>query len=144
MPWQTEVVVVATVAVLLVVLLSRRLLRAPPTLGPWLEQSGLRLQRMERRWLTRGPFPDIRPAGVQHSGWLMHILVRDRGGKLATGWVWVPPRWRWESPERWRLHMDDGVVPQPGGIGTALFMTLMAVAMVAVLLVIYAIAQQHR
>lgn len=144
MPWETRIAVAAFAAVLLVVFVCRRLLRAPPTLGPWLEERGLELQRMERRWLTRGPFPDIRPAGVQHSGWLMHVLVRDRGGKLASGWVWLPPRWRWESPGRWRLHVDPGADSTPRGIGTPLFMAMLAAAGACVLLVVYAIVLQPR
>lgn len=144
MPWETRVAVAAIAAISLVVLVCWRLLRAPPTLGPWLEERGFQLQRMERRWLTRGPFPDIRPAGVQHSGWLMHILVRDRSGELASGWVWLPPRWRWTSPECWRLHLDPGSDSKPGGISTPLFTTMLAAAGVFVLLVIYAIVRQHR
>jgi hypothetical protein len=144
MPWQTRVTVAAFVTALLVVLVSRRVLRAPPTLGPWLEERGFRLQRMEPRWLTRGPFPDIRPAGVQHSGWLVYFLARERSGKVVSGWVWLPPRWRWASPEHWRLHLEPGVVSKPGGIGTPLFMSMLATAAAAVLLVVYAIVQQHQ
>ena len=144
MPWQTKIAVVAFVAAALVVLVSRRLLRTPPMLQPWLAERGFELQRMERRWLTRGPFPDIRPAGVQHSGWLVHFLARERSGKVVSGWVWVPPRWRWASPDRWRLHLNPSAVSKPGGIGTPLFMSMLATAGAAVLLVVCAIVLQHR
>lgn len=144
MHWQTKMAVAAFAALLLVPLGGWRLLRMPATLRPWLEERGLRPQRMDRRWLTRGPFPDIRPAGVQHSGWLVHILGRDCSGTLVSGWVWLPPRWRWTSPERWRLHLDPDVDPKPGGIGTPLFTTMLAAAGLVVLLVVYAIVQQHR
>jgi len=98
---------------------------------------------MERRWLTRGPFPDIRPAGVKHSGLLFHIRMRDRSGTPASGWLWLPPGWQWKSPEHGRLQLNSSVDPKPSGIGTPLFALALTAAAV-VLLLVSAIVQQHR
>ena len=131
---------VAAVAVQVLVIL--RWLRVPPELERWLQQRGLQPQQMERRWLTRGPFPDIRPAGVKLSGWLFHIRVLDPNGMPASGWVWLPPGFS-PSPERWRLHLDPSLDSKPSGIGTPLYAVVLAAAFAAVLLVVTAIMKQH-
>lgn len=134
-------VIFAVAAVAVQVLVMVRWLRVPPELERWLQQRGLQPQQMERRWLTRGPFPDIRPAGVKLSGWLFHIRVLDQSGMPASGWVWLPPGFS-PSPERWRLQLDPSLDSKPGGIGTPLYVLVLAAAGAAVLLVISAITHQ--
>ena len=134
----------AVAALSLRVFASRRSLRVRAELEWWLRQRGFEPQQMERRWLTRGPFPDIRPAGVKFSGLLFHIRGRDRGGLLASGWIWLPPGWQWASTEHWRLHLDPSSDSKPSGIGTPLFALVLMVSAAVVLVIVSAIVQQHR
>jgi hypothetical protein len=106
------------------------------------QQRGFQLQRTEHRWFTRGPFPDIRPAGVKQSGWLFHVLVRDSSGALASGWVYMPPAWR-PSPEQWRLQLDSSPDSKPSGVGTPLYALCLTAGPAVMLLVVIAIRQLH-
>jgi hypothetical protein len=142
--WPLIVAIAVVIAVSVRVYASWRSLRAPAEIERWLRQRGLEPQRMERRWLTRGPFADIRPAGVEHSGLLYYLRALERGGAPVTGWIWLPPGWQMMSSERWRLHMNPGGASKPGGVGTPLFALMLLVAAAVVLAVVSAIVQQHR
>jgi hypothetical protein len=141
--WLVIIVVAAVAALSARVFASRRSLHVPVDIKRWLEERGFEPQRLERRWLTRGPFPDIRPAGVQHSGLLFHIHARDRSGALASGWLWLPPGWQWTSHEHWRLHLDPGPDQKPRGGGTPIFALILLAAAALVLLVMITIVRQH-
>lgn len=143
-PLIVAVAVALVVALSVRVYASRRSLRAPAEIAQWLRQRGIEPERMERRWLTRGPFADIRPAGVEHSGLLFYLSARDHAGAPVTGWIWLPPGWQMMPSERWRLHMSPRGTSPPGGIGTPLFALMLAAAAVVVLVVVGAIVQQHR
>jgi hypothetical protein len=123
--WPLIIAVAVVIALSTRVFASCKSLRVPVEIVLWLRQRGFEPQRMERRWLTRGPFADIRPAGVKHSGLLFHIRARNRSGALASGWIWLPPGWQWASPEHWRLHMGPSSDSKPSGIGTPLFALLL-------------------
>ena len=138
------VAVALVIAVCVRVYASSRSIRAPAEIERWLRQRGLELQRMERRWLTRGPFADIRPAGVEHSGLLFYLRAQDHAGAPVTGWLWLPPGWQLMSPERWRLHMNAGSASPPGGVGTPLFTLMLLAAAAVVLAAISAIVLQNR
>jgi hypothetical protein len=142
--WLVIFAFAAVAALSLRVFASRRTLRVRAELERWLRQRGFEPQRMERRWLTRGPFPDVRPAGVKHSGLLFHIRGRDHGGAPACGWLWLPPGWQWASTEHWRLHLDQSSDSKPGGIGTPLFALVLVAAAAVVLVIVGVIVQQHR
>jgi hypothetical protein len=141
--WLVIFPVAAVAALSLRIFASRRSLRVRTKLERWLRQCGFEPQRMERRWLTRGPFPDIRPAGVEHSGLLFHVRGRDRGGVPASGWVWLPSGWQWTSTERWRLHVDPNPDVKPRGIGTPVVAVALMAAAAVVLAIVSAIVGQH-
>lgn len=142
-PWIVIFAIAAVAALSLRVFASTRSLRVRAELERWLRHRGFEPQRMERRWLTRGPFPDIRPAGVNHSGLLFHIRGRDHGGVPASAWVWLPPGWQWTSHEDWRLHLDPSPDAKPRGIGTPLFAVVLTAAAAVVLTIVSAIVGQH-
>lgn len=140
--WLLLIAVAAVVALSVRLLALRRSLRVRAELGWWLRQHGVEAQQMERRWLTRGPFPDIRPAGVEHSGLLFHFRGRDRCGAPVSGWVWLPPGWQAASTEQWRLHWDPGPDVNLRGIGSPLFTAAMMAVAAAVLAIVTAVAVQ--
>lgn len=105
----------------------------------WLREQGWQVRHMERRWLTRGPFPDILPAGVKHSGLLYRVEVVDADGQARRGWIALPPGWQWQPTDRWRLQWDAEGAAGRQGLSTTAFLLLLAVAAAAVLLVVLAI-----
>ncbi len=105
----------------------------------WLGEQGWQVRHMERRWLTRGPFPDILPAGVKHSGLLYRVEVVDADGQARTGWIALPPGWQWQPTDRWRLQWDAEGATARRGLSTPAFWLLLLVAAAAVLLVVLAI-----
>lgn len=142
--WPLIVAVAVVIAVSVRVYASWRSLRAPAEIERWLRQRGLEPERMERRWLTRGPFADIRPAGVEHSGLLFHLRARDHTGAPVTGWIWLPPGWQLMSSERWRLHLSPGDTSRPVGVSTPLFTLMLMAAAGVVLAIVSIIVQQSR
>ena len=113
-----------------------------------LEQQGFRVQRMERRWLTRGPFPDLKPPGTKnHTEWLVRVIADDPAGTRRGGWVRWRKKWPGESGDRWAVQWDEepwGSSVRRGtkGLSTAAFYGLMLAAMAVVVSVIAAIALQ--
>lgn len=105
----------------------------------WLAEQGWHVKRMERRWLTRGPFADIHRAGLKHSGLLYRVEVVDPEGRSRTGWIALPPGWQWLPTDRWRLQWHDGGPAPPPGLSTRAFSLLLLVAMAAVWLVVLGI-----
>jgi hypothetical protein len=99
-----------------------------------LEQEGFSVRQMERRWLTKGPFPDMRPAGMEHhKEWLVRVVAVDREHRPRAGWVRWRRKWPWEAADTWAAHWDEG--PWSGqwgdapaarrrGLSTAVFMAL--------------------
>jgi hypothetical protein len=72
-----------------------------------LEREGFTVQRMERRWLTRGPFPDLRRPGTRNfREYLVRVIALDREHRRVAGWVrWQPP-WPWTKHEQWAVQWD--------------------------------------
>jgi len=99
-----------------------------------LEQEGFHVRQMERRWLTRGPFPDMRPPGSSHhKEWLVRVVADDRELRPRAGWIRWHRKWPWEAADTWAVHWDEG--PWSGqwgdapaarkrGLSTAMFLTL--------------------
>jgi hypothetical protein len=78
-----------------------------------LEQDGFNVQHMERRWFTRGPFPDLRLPGMKfQKAWLVRIAGRDRELRPRSGWPRWKRRWPWERADTWAVRWDD--VPWSG------------------------------
>lgn len=109
--------------------------------GRWLGEQGWQVRHLERRWLTRGPFPDIRPAGMRHSGLLYLVAVVGPDGRSRTGWVAIPPRWHWRRTDRWRLQWETEGASAPRGLSTLTYRLWVLAAMAAVLLVAQAVAR---
>jgi hypothetical protein len=60
-----------------------RFARARVELREMLERQGLRVREMKCRWLTRGPFPDLRRPGLKHGKeYLLRVVALDPGGEL--------------------------------------------------------------
>jgi len=109
----------------------------------WLRDQGWHVRRMERRWLTRGPFPDLPPAGVKHSGLLYYLEVAGPDDRRRTGWIALPPGWQWLPTDRWRLQWGEGEPASPSGLSTRSFLLLLLMALAAILLVVVTIARSH-
>ena len=99
-----------------------------------LEHEGFHVRRMERRWLTRGPFPDMQPPGLKHhKEWLVRVVGVDREHRPRAGWVRWHRKWPWEAADRWAVRWDEGPssevwgdepVARKRGLSTAVFMGL--------------------
>lgn len=107
-----------------------RAVRARARLRGMLEEQGHRIRRMELRWLTRGPFTELPPAGMKGGGWLYRILTEDVERKRRVAWIRYHLRWPWQD-DRWELRWDESGEVKPRGLPTMLFMAP-AVAGVAV------------
>lgn len=105
-----------------------------------LARDGFIVREMELRWLTRGPFPDMRPTGMRNSpDRLYYIVVDSPTGKRQTGWV----RWRFHwpgQPDRWSVHWNDAAEPKRQGLSTVLFYSLVLAAMAIVISLIFRVA----
>ena len=115
-----------------------------------LEQQGFRVQRMERRWLTRGPFPDLKPPGTKnHTEWLVRVFADDPAGTRRAGWVRWRRKWLGEREDRWAVRWDEepwgsSASQRTKGLSTAAFYGLMLAAMVVVFSLVAAIALRAR
>jgi hypothetical protein len=94
-----------------------------------LEHEGFIVREMERRWLTRGPFPDLRPPGLKHhKEWLVRVVVEDRAHLPRTGWVRWRRKWPWEAADTWAVRWDEASAHGPAGrrpgLSTVVFMAL--------------------
>jgi hypothetical protein len=90
-----------------------------------LEHEGFTVRRMERRWLTRGPFPDLRPPGVnRHTEWLIRVDAVDREHRPRAGWVRWRKKWPWDAADTWTVRWDDAASPRTPGLSTGVFMAL--------------------
>lgn len=82
-------------------------IRWPARIRHLLAQDGFTVRHLERRWLTRGPFPDMRRPGTKGAmEWLIRFVAEGRDHQPHGGWI----RWRrrlpWESADRWAIHWD--------------------------------------
>jgi hypothetical protein len=113
-----------------------------------LEQQGFRVQRMERRWLTKGPFPDLRPPGTKnHTEWLVRVIVDDPSGTRRAGWVRWRRNWPGEQEDRWAVRWDEepwgaSARQRTKGLSTAAFYGLMLATMAVVFSLVAAIASR--
>jgi hypothetical protein len=78
-----------------------------------LEHDGFRVRHMERRWLTRGPFSDMRLPGAKGgTESLIRVVAENRDGQLRAGWVRFP-RWPGWAPKlpwdvaRYEVRWDE-------------------------------------
>jgi hypothetical protein len=130
-------VVLAAMAVVFVAVNAcylHRLFTWAPRVRRLLEQEGLRVRHMERRWLTRGPFPDMRlPGARRHKEWLVRVVVEDREQRPRAGWIRWQKKWPWQAADTWAVRWDDGQSSEPWGatpsarkrgLSTAVFMAL--------------------
>jgi hypothetical protein len=110
-----------------------------PRLRRLLERDGFSVRRMERRWLTRGPFPDMRPPGAKHSSeWLIRVVAEDREHQPRSGWVRWRRRWPWETQDRWAVSWDATAdphleAPRMQGVSSAVFFSFLFLAIAVVL-----------
>src|SRR4030067_1109201 len=81
-----------------------RAIRGRASLQRSLEQEGYRVRRVELRWFTRGPFTDMRPAGLKHSDWLYRVVAEDREWRPRVVWIRWRPGWPWQPADRWQLR----------------------------------------
>jgi hypothetical protein len=130
-------VVLAAMALFFVVangfILHRHLTWAP-RVRRLLEQDGFHVRHLERRWLTRGPFPDMRPPGLKHhKEWLVRVVAEDRELRPRAGWVRWHRKWPWEAADKWAVRWDeepwsgqpaDARSARKPGLSTAVFMAL--------------------
>lgn len=141
----------AAIGLLLLLAIGFTVFRAVSMESSWearirglLEQQGFRVQRMERRWLTRGPFPDLRPPGTKnHTEWLVRVMADDPSGTRRAGWVRWRRNWPGEGSDRWAVQWDEGPwnsSARTKGLSTAAFYGLMLIAMAIVAAVIATIA----
>ncbi len=73
-----------------------------------LEREGFTVRHMERRWFTRGPFPDLKPPGTKfHKEWLVRLVAVDREHRPRAGWLRWHRRRRWEAADKWAVQWDD-------------------------------------
>jgi hypothetical protein len=121
-----------------------------------LAQAGFSVRRMERRWLTRGPFPDLTPPGLKHhKEWLVRVVAEDAAHHTRAGWVRWHRRRPWESADAWAVHWDQ--VPWSGewdgaqakGLSTRVFFIAVhglaaAATLAAVFLVVPAMGLRYR
>ena len=76
-----------------------------------LEQEGFTVRQMERRWLTKGPFQDMRQPGTKHhKEWLVRVVAEDREHRPRAGWVRWRRKWPWESADTWAVRWDEATV----------------------------------
>jgi len=105
-----------------------------PRVRRLLEAEGFHVRDMERRWLTRGPFPDMRPPGVKHhKEWLVRVVAEDRERRPRAGWVRWHRKWPWEAADTWAVRWDEGPSSElwgaapparKRGLSTAVFVAL--------------------
>jgi hypothetical protein len=114
-----------------------RAMRGRARLRRVVEAQGYRVRRMELRWLTRGPFATMRPAGLKYSDWLYRVVAEDRETTPRVAWIrWRPGR-PWQPDDHWELQWDDNPDGKPGGIPTAIFGAMMLAGTAAAIFLIY-------
>lgn len=114
----------------------RRLARARDELALELERQGFRGAHLRLRWLTRGPFPDMRLPGTRHATeHLFRVVARDTAGFIRTGWIRWKGRWPGQAANRWTLRWDDGRAVARG-IPTGAFAGMLAAGMAVVLVLV--------
>jgi len=99
-----------------------------------LEQEGFTVRQMERRWLTKGPFSDLRRPGTRHhKEWLVRVAAVDREHRPRAGWVRWRRKWPWEAADTWAVQWDEGPLSglwgdapaaRKRGLSTTVFMAL--------------------
>jgi hypothetical protein len=102
---------------------GRRELRAA------LARDGFKVQELELRWLTRGPFSDMRLPGSQNASgqYLYRVTAEDRGGRRHTGWIrWRMP-WPWQPADPWTLKWDDEPWRKSKGLSSVQFYAIVLV-----------------
>lgn len=131
-------IVVAVAVPFLAIWVPIRAIRGRSRLRRTLEEQGYEVRRMELRWLTRGPFADMRPAGLKYGDWLYRVLAEDGDNRLRVAWIrWRPGR-PWQSEDHWELRWDENADAKPRGLPTALFCTLLLAGTVTMIVLIYA------
>jgi hypothetical protein len=133
-------VIVAAVAMALVVVVPflavwfpYRAMRGRARLRRMLEDQGYLVERMELRWLTRGPFSDMVPAGLKHSNWLYRVRVVDREARPRVAWIRWCQGWPWQSDDRWQLHWAEDQAPHARGVATPVFAAIVVSTMAVIL-----------
>jgi len=111
--------------------------RGRDEIGAALARDGYVVRSIELRWLTRGPFPDMRPPGVRNSPeCLYYIVADDPSGRQRTGWARWRTRWPGQAADRWKMHWNDDRGAGRRGLSTMQFATtvLLGAALVMTLL----------
>jgi outer membrane lipoprotein-sorting protein len=72
-----------------------------------LERLGFRVRHMERRWFTKGPFPDLRIGRSLNKEWLIRISADDAQNRPREGWVRWQGRHLWQKADTWAVRWDD-------------------------------------
>jgi hypothetical protein len=107
-----------------------------------LDQEGFRVRHLERRWLTRGPFPDLKRAGTKgHTEWLVRVVAEDREHRPRAGWVRWRRKWPWEAVDTWAVHWDEApwnaaASARASGLSTRVFFTLLLIATAVMMVII--------
>ena len=110
-------------------------IRWPAHIRDVLAREGFTVRHLERRWFTRGPFPDMRLPGTKGSmEWLIRFVAEGRDHQGRGGWI----RWRrrlpWQTADRWAIHWDtlpasgvwDGAAAaESKGLSSRVFYTLL-------------------
>ncbi len=116
-PW---LVFFGALPVLALALVARGLLVDRRRLRPWLEERGYRLRRAQMRFLTSGPFQDIRLPGTKHGDSLYRVIADDGEGRERVLWVRMPARAPWARSD-WELRIDDAPERTRRGLGMGAF-----------------------
>lgn len=112
----------------------RRLTLGRSEIRAALTRDGYTVHEIELRWLTRGPFPDMRTTGTRNSRErLYYVVADDAAGRRRTGWVRFRPRWPGQAADRWSVHWNDASSAKRSGLSTAQFWLLLLALLAGVL-----------
>jgi hypothetical protein len=74
---------------------------------------------MERKWLSRGPFPDLRLGRSMKKEWLIRVTVDDILNRPREGWMRWQAMHQWQKGDTWAVKWDDASLPMSGPRATA-------------------------
>jgi hypothetical protein len=114
-------------------------------LGTWLEARGYRPRVIEARYLTPGPFENIRAPGTKHGDTLYRVLATDVAGAEQVLWVRIPTRLLGQATG-WELRRDEAPERTPAGLRTPGFVALVVALLVVVggIIALFSYALRHQ
>ena len=116
------------------------------SLGTWLEARGYRPRVVEARYLTSGPFENIRTPGAKHGDTLYRVLATDTAGVAQVLWVRIPTTLLRGRSMQWELRRDDAPERTRQGLRTPGFAVLLValIAMVGGMIALFSYALRHQ